>query len=68
LQLSIGIAKFVVQTKFGNPNRSASSDGTCRIDIGFEVGGTGVLVTVPMQIDEINVTACAVAKEVLEIL
>jgi len=67
LELSLGVRVLVVETKLGDPDGTASGDCASLVDKVLKVGGAGEFVGVPVDVDEVDGAAGAVAHEVLEV-
>jgi hypothetical protein len=67
LQLRLGVGVLIVETKLGDPDGTASGDGTGLVDKVLKVGGAGEFVGVPVDVDKVDGAARAVAHEVLEV-
>jgi len=66
LQFGIGIGSAGVKAKLGDPHRSASRHFVGGLDLLLEVVCSSPLVGIPVNVDEIDVAACAVSHEVAE--
>jgi len=64
LEFGIGIGSAGVKAKLGDPHRSASRHFVGGLDLLLEVVCSSPLVGIPVDVDEINVAACAVSHEI----
>ena len=67
LQLGLRVGVFVVECKLCDPDRTTLGDRPGLVDKVLEVGGAGVLVRVPVDVDEVDGAAGAVAHEPFEV-